>query len=269
MDFLPQGSPAGGGLCPESRSTEAGDEMTKASDNSFSPRRRSWLRFIPIGVLLLGLAAFFAFHLQDYLSCEMLRDNRRGLRAFIAENQATAAVIFMGLYALAIAFSLPVGALLTFAGGFLFGLWHGTAYVVAAATIGATGLFLAARSALGEGLRGRAGPAVARMEQGFRKNAMSYLLFLRLLPLFPFWLVNLVAAVVGIPVRTFVIATVIGILPASFIFVSVGHGLNRVFRSGDSCDLGAMVEPQIVVPLIGLAVMALVPLVYKALRRHG
>lgn len=222
---------------------------------------------MPGALLLLGTAAFFAFGLQDFISCAFLRDNHEGISAFIDGHEVMAAVMFIAIYALAVAFSLPIAMILTFAGGFLFGLWNGTAYVVAAATLGAVALFLAARSAMGQGLRGRAGPAVARMEQGFRNHAMSYLLFLRLTPIFPFWLVNLVAAVVGMPLRTFVLATAIGIIPASFIYVSVGNGLSALFESGDTCDPRSMVSATVVLPLIGLAVLSLVPMIYRKLRR--
>ena len=232
---------------------------------------RAWRRFLPGALLLLGLAAFFAFGLGDYVSCAFLRDNHEKLSAFIAAHQLTAPLVFILLYGLAVAFSLPVAIILTLAGGFLFGLWQGTLYVVVAATLGAVALFLAARSAMGEGLRGRAGPAVARMEQGFRDHAMSYLLFLRLTPIFPFWLVNLVAAVVGLPLRTFILATAIGIAPASFIYVSVGNGLNAAFENtrqaaGASCDPRTMISAELLLPLIGLALLALVPVVYQKLR---
>jgi uncharacterized membrane protein YdjX (TVP38/TMEM64 family) len=228
---------------------------------------RGWRRFIPLALLLLGMVAFFAFGLQDYISCGFLRDHREGLAAFIDAHEITAVLLFMALYATVVAFSLPVAAFLTFAGGFLFGLWSGTVYVVIAATIGATALFLAARSAMGHGLRGRAGPAVARMEQGFREHAFSYLLFLRLTPLFPFWLVNLVAAVVGIPLRSFTLATFIGIIPASFIYVGVGNGVSSLFETGETCNPRAMISAEVVLPLIGLAVLSLVPDIYKKLRR--
>lgn len=248
------------------RMSETHDEAMGAKDGVDSAKRRAWRRFLPLGLLLLGTAAFFAFGLQDLISCVYLHEHHEGLEFFIQAHRMTAVLVFMALYALVVAFSLPVAMILTFAGGFLFGLWSGTAIVVAAATIGATALFLAARSAIGEGLRGRAGPAVARMEQGFREHAMSYLLFLRLTPIFPFWLVNLVPAVVGIPLRTFVLATVVGIIPASFIYASVGHSLHVVFEAGETCDPRAMISARVVLPLIGLAVLALVPVVYKKLR---
>lgn len=237
------------------------------SDQSSAESRR-WRRFLPLAILLLGTGAFFGLGLQDRVSCDWLEDHREGLTAFIAAHELTAVVVYMAGYALAVALSLPIGLFLTLAGGFLFGLWSGTAYVVTAATIGATALFLAARSAMGSGLRGRAGPAVARMEQGFRENAMSYLLFLRLTPLFPFWLVNLVPAVVGIPLRTFVLATFVGIIPASLVYASVGNGLGALVAGGGSCDPRVLMSAKVVLPLVGLAVLALVPVFYKKLRRN-
>lgn len=240
--------------------------MTENPDESRAATPRQSRRILPLAILLLGTAAFFAFGLQDRVSCAWLGAHQEGLTGFIAAHELTAVVVYMAGYALAVALSLPISAVLTLAGGFLFGLWLGTAYVVTAATLGAMILFLAARSAMGQGLRGRAGPAVARMEQGFRDNAMSYLLFLRLTPLFPFWLVNLVAAVVGIPLRTFVIATFVGIIPASFVYASVGNGLGALFESGEPCDPRVLTSARVVLPLVGLALLSLVPVIYKKLR---
>lgn len=243
--------------------------MTQNPDESRGVRARQSRRFLPLAVLLLGTVAFFAFGLQDRVSCAWLGAHQEGLTGFIAAHELMAVIVYMAGYALAVALSLPIGVILTLAGGFLFGLWNGAIYVVSAATIGATVLFLAARSAMGQGLRGRAGPAVARMEQGFRDNAMSYLLFLRLTPLFPFWLVNLVAAVVGIPLRTFVIATFVGIIPASFVYASVGNGLGALFEAGEGCDPRVLMSAKVVLPLVGLAVLALVPVFYKKLRGNS
>lgn len=245
----------------------ASDGPISAGDAEETAGPPGWRRFLPLAVLLLGAVIFFAFGLQNYASCAVLRDHRDSLSTFIAAHSVAAAALYMALYAAAVAFSLPVGSVLTLAGGFLFGLWQGTAYVVFAATVGATVLFLAARSAMGRGLRGRAGAAVARMERGFREHAVSYLLFLRLAPIFPFWLVNLAAAAVGVPLRTFVFATVFGIVPATFVFVGLGNGLNVLFAAGETCDPRAMVSAETVLPLVGLALLALVPVVYKRWRR--
>jgi uncharacterized membrane protein YdjX (TVP38/TMEM64 family) len=139
----------------------------------------SWQRLLPLVVLAAGLAAFFAFGLNEYLNFEALRQNRVWLLQQVEESAALAALAYIGLYIAVVAFSLPGGAVMTIAGGFLFGQWLGTAYVIFAATVGATVLFVAARTALGDALRAKAGPFLKKMEAGFQENALSYLLVLR------------------------------------------------------------------------------------------
>lgn len=224
---------------------------------------RLWVKLLPLAALVAGFIAFFATGLNRYVSFDTLRDNREALLGFVADNGVWAGLLFAGVYALAVAFSLPVGALLTLTGGFLFGLFWGTVWVVLGATLGATGLFLAVRFGLGEALRARLGGSLKKMEEGFRENALSYLLVLRLVPLFPFWLVNLAPAFLGVSLRTFVIATFFGIIPGSFVYVSVGNGLGALFDRGEDPNLGIIFRPQILVPIIGLAVLALIPVLYS------
>jgi uncharacterized membrane protein YdjX (TVP38/TMEM64 family) len=172
----------------------------------------------------------------------------------------------MAAYAAVIALSVPGGAVLTITGGFLFGIVAGSLYVVIAATLGATIVFLIAKSALGDALRAKAGPRIRRMEEGFRQDALSYLLVLRLIPLFPFWLVNIVPAFLGVPVRTYVLGTAIGIIPGSLVYASVGNGLGAVFDAGQTPDLGIIFKPAILLPIVGLAVLALLPIAYRGLK---
>lgn len=243
-----------------------GIEVRSMGGNADGARRSALGRFVPLLVLVLALVAFFVFRLDRYLSFAMLRDHRTVLMAFVARHAVVAALGFIALYAVATAVSLPGGAVLTVAGGFLFGTVLGSICAVIGATIGAAGLFLAARTAVGDSLRRRAGPWVRRMKQGFRDNALSYLLFLRLVPLFPFWLVNLVPALLGVPLRTFVIGTFFGIIPGGVVYASVGSGVGAVFDAGRVPDLGIIFRPEILLPLLGLAVLALVPVVYKRFR---
>jgi uncharacterized membrane protein YdjX (TVP38/TMEM64 family) len=135
--------------------------------------------------------------------------------------------------------------------------------IVVAATAGATLLFLAARSAVRDLLQPRVGPWLSKLQRGFAENELSYLLFLRLVPLFPFFVVNLVPAFLGVRLRSFVIATFLGIIPASFVFASVGAGLGSLFDAGRDCSLDSVLTPQIILALAGLALLALVPVVYK------
>ena len=223
----------------------------------------------PLAVIAAALIAFFAFGLDDFVSFAALKEHRAALTGFVDANGVWAAVLFVSLYALATTVALPGGAILTITGGFLFGALSGTIYVIVGATLGATGLFLAARTALGEPLRARAGPSLQRMEQGFRENALSYLLFLRLIPVFPFWLVNLVPAFLGVPLRTYVIGTAIGIIPGCFVYASVGNGLGAVFDSGETPDLGIIFKPEMLIPIVGLAILALLPIAYKRFKGDG
>jgi uncharacterized membrane protein YdjX (TVP38/TMEM64 family) len=222
-----------------------------------------WRRLLPLGILLLAIVLVFAFDLHGYLSFETLRQHRDQLKDFVGRHAALAPLLFMAIYAAVVALSVPGGAVLTIAGGFLFGTLPATFYVVVAATLGATILFLIAKTALGDPLRARAGPSLRRMEAGFAENALSYLLVLRLIPIFPFWLVNLVPAFLGVGLGTYVLGTFFGIIPGSFVYASVGNGLGAVFDAGETPNLAIIFEPAILIPIVGLAVLALLPVAHR------
>lgn len=230
--------------------------------------RAEWRRFVPIALLVAGLAAFFGFGLDAFVSLSALRDHHAALEAFVAAHALTASAAFMAVYALAVAVSIPGAALFTIAGGLLFGFVWGTGLVVIGATLGAVGIFLAARTAFRDILRRKAGPAVQKLEAGFRENAFSYLLTLRLIPLFPFWLVNLVPAFFGVSLGTYSLATILGILPGTLVYVGVGNGLGMTLEAGPEPDLGIIFDPGILLPLLGLGLLSLVPVAYKAVKRR-
>lgn len=242
--------------------------MTIDQSASTAARRFSIRRLWPLVILALGFGLFFALGLHRYVTLDTLRDNRQALTQWVAANRLWAIFVYMGLYALMVAFSLPGGLVATLTGGFLFGTVLGGAATVVAATAGATVLFAAAKSALGDLLRARAGSAVARMEEGFRANAFSYLLFLRLVPAFPFWLVNLAPAFLGVRLSTFIGATFIGIIPGTFVFASLGAGLGAVFERGERPELGLIFEPRVILPILALALLSLVPALYRRLRKQ-
>lgn len=223
-------------------------------------------RFTPVAVLAAGFVAFFAFGLDQYLSLEALRDHRAGLQAFVTDHAVWAVLVFMAVYTVSTALSFPGATALTVAGGFLFGSVLGTAYVVVAATLGAAIVFVVARSAVGDSLRRRAGPWLAKMQAGFQDNAFSYLLVLRLVPLFPFFVVNLVPAFLGVSLRTYVVATLVGIIPGSFVFVSVGAGLGSVLDRAGGLSLGTVLTPEIIAALLGLSVLSLLPVAYRRVK---
>ncbi len=220
-------------------------------------------RLLPILAILAGMIPFFAFGMDDYLTFATLAHRRDDLFAWRDAHYGLTALIFVAAYATMVTLSVPGSVWLTIAGGFLFGTVASTLLVVCSASLGSVAIFLTARYALGEYLRARAGPTIRRMEAGFRQDAFSYLLFLRLIPLFPFWLVNLVPAFLGVPLRTYVLATVIGIIPGSFVYSSIGNGLGSVFDVDQVPNLDIVFEPAILLPLIGLAALSLLPIAYK------
>ena len=210
---------------------------------------------------VLGLV--LAFDLHHYLSFEALRQHREFLLEQVAKHPFLSALLFTALYAVIIALSVPGAGIATITAGFLFGIWVGSALSVIGATIGAVAVFLIAKTSLGETLRAAAGPWLKRMEKGFAENALSYLLVLRLVPLFPFWLVNLVPAFLGVGVQTFTVATFLGIIPGSLVFASIGNGLGVVFERGGEPDLQIILKPEIFLPILGLALLALIPVAYR------
>ncbi|MGE4220320.1 MAG: TVP38/TMEM64 family protein [Alphaproteobacteria bacterium] len=229
---------------------------------------RAWRRLLPLLLFGLAIGAVFAFDLDRFLSFQALQRHRTALQDFVASHGMAAAFAYMLVYAAATAMSLPGGAMLTVAGGFLFGTVSATVYAALGATIGAIAVFLIARSALGGAMRARAGSVLQRMEAGFQASAFSYLLFLRLIPLFPFVLVNIVPALLGVPLRIYVVATAIGILPGCFVYATLGTGLGSVLDSGETFSPAAALTPEVLAALAGLAVLALLPAAYKAIARR-
>ncbi len=246
-----------------------GRMVENESGNEPAQGRRGALvrRLLPLVVLLCGLVTFFSLGLDRYISFQALAENRDLLRSWVSDHPFVTRISYVSAYALAIAFSLPIGLVLTVTGGFLFGLLEGTLWTVIAATIGAVAVFLAARTAIGDTLRSRAGPFVARLEAGFKADALSYLLILRLVPLFPFWLVNIVPALLGVSTRVFAIGTFLGIIPGTFVFVSVGNGVDAIFARGEVPGVSILLEPSVLLPIAGLALLSLVPVIYKRFRK--
>src|SRR5712691_4119799 len=228
----------------------------------------AWRRLIPVLVFVAGLGVFFALGLERYLAIDALRQHRGVLRAWVETSGVLAALVFMAVYIITVAFSLPGATVLTIASGFLFGPVWGTVIVVISATLGGTALFSMAKTTLGDALRARAGSWLPRLEAGFKEHALSYLIVLRLVPIFPFFVINLVPAFLGVSLWTFVLGTFVGIIPGSFVYTTVGAGLGSVFDAGGTFSLRGVLTPQIVTALVGLAVLAMVPIVYKKIMAH-
>lgn len=226
-------------------------------------------RFAPLLLIVVLAGAFFAAGGQRYLTLDALKSNYGTLQGFVERNFWAALGLYMLAYIGVTALSLPGATLMSLIGGFLFGNLVGTGAVVVAATIGATIIFLAARFAFSGLFRDKTQGFLARMEAGFRDNAFSYLLLLRLIPLFPFFIVNVAPAFSTIRTRTFVAATFVGIIPGAFAFVSAGNGLGAVLEQGGDIALsGLLTRPEILAPIAALSLLALAPLAYKAMRKE-
>ncbi|MBL4758830.1 MAG: TVP38/TMEM64 family protein [Rhizobiales bacterium] len=238
-------------------------------------------KFLPLIILAAFMALILSQGWHKYLSFEQLALHRDLLKEAVVEHWFLALCCFMALYVAIVALSLPGGALLTLAGGFLFGWVAGGISVVIAATIGAGIVFTIARSSLGEALAARAGPWIEKLSTGFREDAFNYLLFLRLVPAFPFWLVNLAPALLGMNLRTFLVATFVGIIPGTFAFSFLGTGLDSIFEAqqqanqncvAEDCafefSLSALVTPEILIALAALGIVALIPVALKRWRNR-
>lgn len=227
----------------------------------------TWTKRLPL-IAILVVAAIGAFTLRDYLSFDTLRDNREALLAFRDANYVLTAGLFVLAYILIVAFSLPGATIATLTGGFLFGTAFGTVFNVTGASIGATAIFLAARTGLGDALRAKMDASegrIKRIRDGLDNNQWSMLFFIRLVPVVPFFVANLLPAFLAVPLHRYVISTVLGILPGAFVYTSVGAGLGAVFERGETPNLGIIFEPQVLLPILGLAALSLVPVALKAI----
>lgn len=237
--------------------------MDKSEQDSKTP----WVkRVVPVVILVALLAAFFTTDLKNYASYTWLQDNYLILMAFVEQNLILAVILYIVGYAVIVAASLPAATLVTLLGGFLFGWFFGTIFTVIGATVGATILFQVARTSFGEPLRKKVQPYIGKMEKGFREDEFHYLMFLRLMPAFPFFVVNLVPAFLGVSLRMFVITTFIGIIPGTSIFNFIGSGLGDILASGEAFDPAKAASPEILIGLAGLAVVSLAPIVWKKIK---
>lgn len=236
-------------------------EMSEAPKSGLAKR-------LPL-IAILVVAAIGAFTLRDYLTFETLRDNREALLAFRDANYFATVAVFMLAYVVIVAFSLPGATIATLTGGFLFATFPGALFNVTAATIGAILIFMAARWGLGERLAAKmegSEGAVKKIKDGIDENQWSMLFLIRLVPAVPFFVANLVPALVGVPLNRFAISTFLGIIPGGVVYTSVGAGLGEVFARGETPNLGIIFEPQILLPILGLCALAALPIVIKALR---
>jgi uncharacterized membrane protein YdjX (TVP38/TMEM64 family) len=227
---------------------------------------KKWIPFLVIVILML--IAYFSGILH-YFSFAKLQMHRHTIVAFVTEHWVVSPLLFIFLYIIVAALSLPVGVFLSLLGGFLFTQPFSTLYIVIGATIGASFIFLAAKTALADLLKQKASKFLPKIEAGFRENGVSYLLFLRLVPLFPFWLVNLAPAFLGVRLRTFVWTTFVGIIPGAFVFAQAGAGLGAILDANQGFSIDGIFNWQVKIALIALGIFALIPIVVKKMRKNA
>ena len=221
---------------------------------------------MPILAVLGGIGLAWALGVFDLLSIETLKEHRAGLNAFVADNLVLAVAAYVLVYAAATVLMLPGALWITIAGGFLFGLVGGTALTIGGATLGATGLFLIARTSFGDVLRRKAGPFLKKLETGFHENRVSYMFFLRLVPAVPFPIANIAPALFGARLAHFIITTALGIVPGVLAYTWIGAGLGATFDAGGEPDLGAFAR-QLFPAFVALACVALIPVGIKRWRK--
>lgn len=254
------------GLCAGDSKRHSRD-MTDPKQTDDSSTARPW-RHLPLALIAL-VAVIGAVTLRDYISFETLAENRAALLALRDQNYLLMAGGFVAAYVTIVAFSLPGAAVASVTGGFLFGLWAGTAFNVIAASLGAIAIFLAARAGLGQTLAAKLDASegrIRRLRDALRENEISVLLLLRLVPAVPFFVANLLPALVGVGLGNFAWTTALGIIPGALVFTSIGVGVGSVFDRGETPDLSLLWAPQVIGPLACLAALAALPIVLRAWR---
>jgi len=236
--------------------------------------RNLFRRLLPLLLIAAVAVLFVASGLHRQLSFVELAAHRQELLAWVAAHPWLAPLGYIGLYVVVVAFSLPGAAVMTVSGGFLFGALFGSLYAIIGATSGAVILFMVAKTSLGDYLlehyirRQQAG-MLQRLQQGFADNALSYLFVLRLIPVFPFFLVNLAPAFLGVRLSTYVVATFFGIMPGGLVYALAGSGLGSVFDRGESFSVQGLLSPQLLAAMAGLALLALLPVVLRRFSRKA
>jgi len=259
------------------------DEETSAGADAKSSLLK---RFLPLGVLVAVMALVISQGWHQYLTLEAIAKNRDWLNAMVGQNMLIALSIYFLIYVAAISMSLPGGVILTITGGFLFGPILGGSITIIAATVGASLLFLIAKTSFGEALAAKAGPWLAKLSEGFQENALNYLLFLRLVPAFPFWLVNLAPALLGVRLKTFFIGTLVGIIPGTMAFSYVGAGLDSIIDAAQadyqncldtagsaaegacsfSINASSLITKELLIAFAALGFVALIPVILQKLK---
>ncbi|WP_424982248.1 TVP38/TMEM64 family protein [Maritalea sp. S77] len=240
-------------------------------------------RWLPVALLLIIIAILYFTGSYKWLSIEALVQNYSAMVQFVTDYLLVAVLIYMVFYAAAVALSFPAAWVLTVSGGLLFGWWIAGLATIFAATLGASILFFIAKTSLGEHMRENAKGYIQKMRDGFQKDSVSYMFFLRLTPVFPFTLVNIVPGILGVPFGIYFWTTLVGIAPGSFAYAYAGEGLDSIVRAqadayeacvaagnatcGISLKVGNIITTDLLIALGALGVASLIPIIVKRLRK--
>lgn len=235
--------------------------------NTMRHNLRVFIRWMPLLGIVLIIFTAWHFKLLEYFSYAELKEHHVTLKAYVSENYLLASIIYLFSYIAITACSIPLATILSLAGGFLFGIVIGSIMTVVAATCGACLFFLAVKLSVGHWIADKSNRWIARMSKGFKENAFNYLLFLRILPIFPFWAINVTAALLNMRLSLFFLATLIGIVPGTIVYVSLGNSLNVLFSSNKQPELSIIFKPEVLFPLIFLAILSLTPVLYKQFKK--
>jgi len=225
-------------------------------------------RYLPLAILASLCALFFLFQLHHYLSFEALQKYQFIIKQWTQAHHVAAVTLYILLFMLLLACAIPGGTILCLLGGFLFGS-IAFFYALFATTAGGLILCLSVRSAIGPPATKRRYQWIKTVERGFQKNAFSYLLMLRVMPFCPCWVSNISAGALNVPIRTFLLATIIGITPATLIYVLAGRGLDKIIVAAPTKGFALLASPSIYIPLIGLIILSLLPIFYKAIKKSA
>ncbi len=237
------------------------DEIEPAGETP--AKKKSLLsRLLPLGILVGGLVAFFVLGGPQYLNLETMRETLRGLDGWVQENLILALLAYMVFYALAVSISVPGALWFTIGAGFLFGPWLGTGVAVFGATVGATIIFLAARYAFADWVRAKFPGYVKKLQDGFSRDAFTYVVILRLIPALPFFGINIATALLNVPVRAYFFGTLVGVIPGAYVYATVGDAIARAAADGVP-SFSSLLTPEVIGAMVAFGLLAILPWAYK------
>lgn len=223
-------------------------------------------RYLPLILIILLIGIVFITGLYHYFSFNSLKLYHLKLKTLVVMHPSLSHFLFIFVCITATALSLPSATILSILGGYLFPFPLSTLYVVVGGTCGATIIFYAARTAFGDLLKKKAGPFLRKMDAGFQKDAVSYLLFLRFIPIFPFWAINIAPAFFSVSIKTFVWTTFVGIIPGASVYTLVGRGLDHILETDKTFSLQFFSKPTFLIAFILLGILACFPIIVKKIK---